>query len=454
MEKISHIQAKECSGYPFLTVLKTFIPIIFVVMSIAMVQAEEEIDKSVLDNAAALLQQKNPQSAYRLLEKYEDDYAGWWEYDYLLGVAALESGKSNLAIFALQRSLAMNPNLMGAHVDLGRAYFEVNELVPAKAEFETVLKNKPIKKVENIANNYLRLIENKSSPVRFHSKYFLETVGGYDSNANSATEAKTFNGFTLSSENVKTPSTYVSLKVAASMFMKMNKKNSFNLSANLSQRENQNIDNVNFINSNANIAWNYRHRYAEQTIGAQFSKTDVAENFQTYATTANFGLKFRLIIDAYLQLNGSFTNLTFSESQSEKDSIQTMFGVSMSKSSKKINIPSVNLALFAGENIPRGNQKTNGKNITGGRVGLQQRIKRRIPILANLSSAVLYSTYKEQQFDKDRADVLVDLSLNASIRPWKSWETSLKIAVTKNKSNIELYQYTRINSALSIRRYF
>jgi len=454
MEKNNLTQVKECSGNPFLGVFKLFISVILVLLSVAMVQAEEEIDKSVLENASALLQQKNPQAAYRLLEKYEDEYAGWWEYDYLLGVAALESGKSNLAIFALQRSLAMNPNLMGAHVDLGRAYFEVNELVPAKAEFEIVLKNKPIKKVKNIANSYLRLIENRSSPVRFHSKYYLETVGGYDSNANSATEEKTFNGFTLSSENVKTPSTYVSLKVGTSMFIKMNKKNSFSLSANLTQRENQHIDNVNFINGNANVAWNYRHKYAEQTIGAQFSKTDVAESFQTYATTANFGLKFRLIIDAYLQLNGSFTNLMFSESQPDKDSIQTMFGASLSKPSKKINVPSINIALFLGENVPRGSQKTNGKTITGGRVGLQQRVKWRLPVFVNLSSGVMYSIYKEQQFEKYRADVLVDLILSASVRPWKYWEISLKTAGTKNKSNIDLYQYIRINNALSIRRYF
>lgn len=453
MEKISLKLTKECNRNPALRSLKRLLFIIFVLTSITMAHAEE-IDKSVLDNAAALLKQKNPQSAYRLLEKYEDEYAGWWEYDYLLGVAALESGKSNLAIFALQRSLAMNPNLVGAHVDLGRAYFEVNELVPAKAEFEIVLKNKPIKKVENLANNYLRQIANKSSPVRFSSRYYLETAGGYDSNANSATEVKTFNGFILSDENVKTPSTYYSLKVGASMLLKLNKKNSFNLMANLSQRENQSIDNVNFINSNTNIAWSYRHKYAEQTIGAQFSKTDVAENFQTYATTANFALKFRLIIDAYLGLNASITNLMYSESQSEKDSIQTMAGASLSKKSKKISLPSVNFTLFAGEVVPRGSQKTHGKNITGGRLALQQRTKWHMPVNVNLSSGILYSNYKEAQFSTDRKDISIDLSLTASVQPWKYWETSLRTAVTRNKSNIELYQYTRINSALTIRRYF
>ena len=419
-----------------------------------MVQAEEDVDKSVLVSAALFLQQKNPQSAYRLLESYEDEYAGWWEYDYLLGVAALESGKSNLAIFALQRSLAMNPNLVGAHVDLGRAYFEVNELVPAKAEFETVLKNQPIEKVANVARNYLRLIEDKSSPVRLSSRYYLETSGGYDSNANSATGVKTFEGFTLSDENTKTPSTYYSIKVGASMFMRLNKKNSFNLAANLSQRENQNIDDVNFINGNAQMAWNYRHKYTEQTLGAHFSKTDVADNFSTYATTINFALKFRLIIDAYLGLNASVTNLRFSESLSEKNSVQTMFGTNLTKKSKKPNIPSVNFTLFVGENIPRGNQKSNGKNITGGRVGLQQRVKWHLPIFVNLSSGILYSTYKEQYFAKDRDDVLADLSLSVSIRPWKSWETTLKTAISKNESSVELYQYTRINTLMSIRKFF
>ena len=454
MEKIAFIQIKECSRYPFLRVLNLCILIFFVLASIEVVQGEEDVDKAVLDNAALFLQQKNPQSAYRLLESYEDEYAGWWEYDYLLGVAALESGKSNLAIFALQRSLAMNPNLVGAHVDLGRAYFEVNELVPAKAEFETVLKNQPIKKVATVARNYLRLIEDKSSPVRFSSRYYFETSGGYDSNANSATGAKTFEGFTLSDENTKTPSTYYSLKVGASMFMRLNKKTSFNLAANLSQRENQNIDEVNFINGNAQMAWNYRHKYTEQTIGAHFSKTDVAENFSTYATTINFALKFRLIVDAYLGLNASATNLRFSDSLSEKNSVQTMFGTSFTKKSKKSHIPSINFALFVGENIPRGSLKSSGKNIVGGRVGLQQRVQWHLPIFVNLSSGILYSSHKEQYFEENRDDVLADLSLSASVRPWKSWETSLKTAISKNESSIELYQYTRINTLMSIRKFF
>ena len=200
-------------------------------LNLTMTYANADVDvdisssgHDVLENAAILLQQKKAEPAYRLLEKHEDEYAGWWEYDYLLGVAALESGKANLAIFALQRSLAMNPKLMGAHMDLGRAYFEVNEFVPAKAEFETVLNHSDKEPVNQVARNYLQIIQNKVSPVRFLFRYYLSTVAGYDTNANSATESTTFGGYDLSSDNVKTASTYFSLKAGVNLHAKMDKK--------------------------------------------------------------------------------------------------------------------------------------------------------------------------------------------------------------------------------------
>ena len=211
---------------------------------------------------------------------------------------------------------------------------------------------------------------------------------------------------------------------------------------------------VESINSNAQISWSYRLKYVEQTFGMKLSKTDVSESYQTYATGFNYGLRFRLIFDAHLGVNGSVTNDSFSESLSEKDSVQTVIGTSFSKKSKNPNLPEINMSMFIGENIPTASQKTNGKNIQGLRVGMQHHFKKYLPLSLNLSSGVLYSSYKEKQFSVYRDDILSDVSLLATMRPWKSWETSIKTSLIKNNSNIELYQYTRINSVMSIKKYF
>src|SRR2546425_555431 len=81
----------------------------------------------ITDRARLLLQEKNPQAAYRLLEPLESQRAGDPEYDYLLGIAALDSGERERAVFALERVLAVNPNHAQARAEIARAYFEMGE---------------------------------------------------------------------------------------------------------------------------------------------------------------------------------------------------------------------------------------------------------------------------------------------------------------------------------------
>jgi len=456
MEKIVFVNSQTNKAERIISQFLVLFVVVSVITSIFMSSCFADSDRELLNRASDLLQQQNPQSAYRILEKHEDKYAGWWEYDYLLGVAALESGKANLAIFSLQRALAMNPNLVGAHLDLGRAYYEVNELVPAKAEFNLVLTKKPNKKVNAVARNFLRRIENKSSPVRFSFQYTLESIAGYDSNANSATDEKTFNGFDLASENIRTASSFLTLKASTVMHAKMSKKNSFDLGASFSQRENHKISQVDYINASVNVGWKYRHKYAEQSIGGQFSRTNIANNLESKVSAMNFGLRFRLINDADLRFNSSFSYNQHDESQSNRNAIQTMLGANIFKKGIQRYHPSMTGSLIIGENIPRSSKSSQGKSLKGGRLGLQKVFPKYSYTKVRIDGGLLYSNYKNVQdgiSSEKRADQLTDISLTLSVRILKSWETSIKSSYSQNKSNIDLYKYTRISGAFSVRKY-
>src|SRR5260221_6187151 len=73
--------------------------------------------------AKALVDQGKPAEAYEILAPLEDKLSGDVEFDYLLGVAALDSGKPDRATLAFERVLAVNPNFAGARLDMARAYF-------------------------------------------------------------------------------------------------------------------------------------------------------------------------------------------------------------------------------------------------------------------------------------------------------------------------------------------
>src|SRR2546427_9945645 len=90
----------------------------------------------ITDRARLLLQQKNPQAAYRLLDPLESQRAGDPEYDYLLGIAALDSGERERAVFALERVLAVNPKHAQPRPEIPRPYFEMGVHENAQTQFD------------------------------------------------------------------------------------------------------------------------------------------------------------------------------------------------------------------------------------------------------------------------------------------------------------------------------
>ena len=71
-------------------------------------------EQQFLADAESLLATGQSDAAYTLLTLRETDLAGNPYYDYLLGVAALDSGRHSDAIFSLRRSLAVAPEYSGA----------------------------------------------------------------------------------------------------------------------------------------------------------------------------------------------------------------------------------------------------------------------------------------------------------------------------------------------------
>lgn len=93
---------------------------------------------AVTDRAAALLKRNDARAAYTLLLPLESQRAGDPEYDYLLGIAALDAGDPERAVFALERVLALQPENLQARAEIARAYLAMGEREAAKREFEAV----------------------------------------------------------------------------------------------------------------------------------------------------------------------------------------------------------------------------------------------------------------------------------------------------------------------------
>ena len=97
---------------------------------------------ALLREADALIRGGKLADAYKLLEPKEGDYSGELAFDYMLGIAALDSGKPDRATIAFERVLITDPNFSGARLDLARAYFAMGSDDLARNEFEIVLRRR------------------------------------------------------------------------------------------------------------------------------------------------------------------------------------------------------------------------------------------------------------------------------------------------------------------------
>ena len=141
-----------------------------------------QADPQVLGQARAMLASGNARQAYELLAPLQDKLVGQPDYDYLLGVAALDSGRVEEAIVAFERVLALMPNHAGAQMDLARAYYATGSFDLAEAAFVKLGASKPPAAAQEAINRYLEAIRARRHQTQPGWTAYGELGLGYDSN--------------------------------------------------------------------------------------------------------------------------------------------------------------------------------------------------------------------------------------------------------------------------------
>ena len=139
-------------------------------------------DTAALERARRLLNEANPRQAYMELVKLEAQMSGTVEFDYLLGVASLDSGKLEDAVVAFERVLALNPNHAGAQMDLARTFFAAGSFDLAESAFRELANSNPPPLAQQTINRYLEAIESRKRQTTPGWRGWAELGLGYDSN--------------------------------------------------------------------------------------------------------------------------------------------------------------------------------------------------------------------------------------------------------------------------------
>ncbi len=135
-----------------------------------------------LERARALIAAGNPGQAFVDLVALEKELGGQPDFDYLLGVAALDSGKLEDAIIAFERVLAIVPHHAGAQMDLARAYYAAGSFELAQAAFVKLAASNPPPAAQQAIARYLSALQARQRQTQGGWIGFGELGMGYDSN--------------------------------------------------------------------------------------------------------------------------------------------------------------------------------------------------------------------------------------------------------------------------------
>ena len=142
--------------------------------------------------AQAAPSQADASAEYQRLAVQEAERAGDPDFDYRLGITALDAGRYGEAIIALQRVLAVQPNNAPARAELARAYALAGDVDTAREEFATVVDDPSLPDpVRQRFTGFVRQFDKQIAGGGSDISGFVDASVGYDDNINAATDLNT-----------------------------------------------------------------------------------------------------------------------------------------------------------------------------------------------------------------------------------------------------------------------
>ena len=415
-----------------------------------------------LSRAQAFLREGKSEEAWRLLSPLERQHAGQPDFDYLLAVAALESGRPNLATFILERVVVVNPGHVAARLELARAFFALGDFERAEREFQLVLRSDPPPGIRALVSQYqekMRAPIAVSGPGAGFSGY-VEAALGHDTNANAATAQASLLVPSLGTELLFDPAfvrdgdDFASLAAGVEYARALGGNLTAVAGADLQMRSYAELDTLDSRTTDLHLG--LRHRLdlrdsVHYTLRHNEFELDHARYRRMRSAAAEwsrfFGEHARLAVSAQ-----AYRIRYLREDVSASSSDMVVLGASgayvLDASTRTIAIG----ALLVGTDDAVAGRADGDRRMYGVRMALQRRLAEGVDGYA--SSAWLDSDYRRQNqdFGITRRDHQLDLALGLSWQMAEAWFLQPQIARTRNRSNIEINDYRRTQTWLTLRR--
>ena len=215
----------------------------------------------------------------------QDNLANWEgedsDFDFLYGLAALEAGRPNDAVFALERVTTSSAGQVlrsRARLELARAYFVTNNLTASETLFNQVLANNPPANVRQNIEAFLQLIETRRNSRQPVWRWSLSSIVGSDDNINSATnngliDTPLVGQIELNEDGQQTEDNFSNTTAGVNFSYPLSRDRSIDVSVNLSHADNFDTDafDIDSVRTSASYNWGneknrFRHGLSASTV--------------------------------------------------------------------------------------------------------------------------------------------------------------------------------------------
>jgi hypothetical protein len=410
----------------------------------------------------AMIKRGDAAAAYALLDPHEVNYAGDADFDYLFGIAALESGHAERSRAALERLLLNNPDFTGARLSLARAHAALGDKARARQEFQSVLAADPPAATRALVARYLAALDgDAASTPATRTVGFIEGSAGRDTNINLATDQEQVFvplfgvNFALPPASVALRANYLGLGGGGAVEHVLNDRYTVFAGAGVRLR----------YNSGTSL---YDSNDAEARAGVQYAQGPfmarlglVGDRYyldrQPYRNIEGVLGEWRYQSDARNQLSVFAQDSRIRYLPSDIVSFsgdQAIAGAGWLRSFDDGGRSYAFAGAYGGRDRATEHRDDGDKAILGIRFAAQW-------ITGGASEGFAYASAASGRYNQvnpnylvQRRDVQYDAGVGVNWRFAQDWSLRPQLAYTHNDSNIEVYDYNRYDLSITLRRDF
>ena len=429
--------------------------------------------------AKTLIESKQADAAFALLAPLERQRAGNRDFDYWLGVAALESDRLERATLAFERLLVTNPDFDSARLELARTYLRMGSVDLAAQEFTRLLTRAPNEVGRNLLEAYLAEIRRIKDRQRFDRSAYIELGGGRDNNLSSSTRdfpQAILNSFGLpgigaTGNSIRRADNFLAVQTGADGIFRLREDRLMTASADLSFRRYREFGEYDYVLANVKLGYQTKlgqFNYAVSGIAQSFRQdgafvdTIGAERITNDRDLRGVNLEARRNLGAETQivLGTQFIVLRYKTNPGQ-DTNQSQMSLAIQNEPGWWPAGTLYASLtysFDDARRPLNpfTETTATRHTTGVRLVAQSDPRASLSWLSSVgwSRRVDDEPFARATLVRTGRDDLLEFHVRGAWKFAETWSLHPYAVYARNKSNIDLYTFAKAEGGVTLRRDF